>query len=89
MLKEIYEQPGVVRASLAAYFDTDSNSADLASPINLGLHPEFYADIEQINIVACCTSWHAALLGKYLIEQLAGISTRYIMLLNIAMHPHL
>ncbi|MEA5516376.1 glutamine--fructose-6-phosphate transaminase (isomerizing) [Nodularia sp. UHCC 0506] len=76
MLKEIYEQPGVVRASLAAYFDTDSNSAESVSPINLGLPPEFYADLEQINIVACGTSWHAALLGKYLIEQLAGISTQ-------------
>ncbi len=76
MLKEIYEQPGVVRASLAAYFDTDSNSAESVSPINLGLPPEFYADLEQINIVACGTSWHAALLGKYLIEQLAGITTQ-------------
>ncbi len=76
MLKEIYEQPGVVRASLAAYFDTDSNSAESASPINLGLPTEFYADLEQINIVACGTSWHAALVGKYLIEQLAGITTQ-------------
>ncbi|GAX37220.1 glutamine--fructose-6-phosphate transaminase (isomerizing) [Nodularia sp. NIES-3585] len=76
MLKEIYEQPGVVRASLAAYFDTVSNSAESTSPINLGLPPEFYADLAQINIVACGTSWHAALVGKYLIEQLAGISTQ-------------
>ncbi|MBE9053496.1 glutamine--fructose-6-phosphate transaminase (isomerizing) [Nostocales cyanobacterium LEGE 11386] len=76
MLKEIYEQPGVVRASLAAYFHTDSHPAESASPINLGLPSEFYADLEQINIVACGTSWHAALLGKYLIEQLAGISTQ-------------
>ncbi|MDP5337706.1 MAG: glutamine--fructose-6-phosphate transaminase (isomerizing) [Nodularia sp. (in: cyanobacteria)] len=76
MLKEIYEQPGVVRASLAAYFDTDSNSAESVSPINLGLPTEFYADLEQINIVACGTSWHAALVGKYLIEQLAGITTQ-------------
>ncbi|CEJ47009.1 glutamine--fructose-6-phosphate transaminase (isomerizing) [Umezakia ovalisporum] len=76
MLKEIYEQPGVVRASLAAYFDTESNSAESPSPINLGLSTEFYADLEQINIVACGTSWHAALIGKYLIEQIAGISTQ-------------
>jgi glutamine---fructose-6-phosphate transaminase (isomerizing) len=73
MLKEIYEQPGVVRASLAAYFHDHSESN---SPINLGLPDEFYADLAQINIVACGTSWHAALLGKYLIEQLAGISTQ-------------
>ncbi|AFY35377.1 glutamine--fructose-6-phosphate transaminase (isomerizing) [Calothrix sp. PCC 7507] len=72
MLKEIYEQPGVVRASLEAYFTGDGN----LSPINLGLPEEFYADIAQIQIVACGTSWHAALIGKYLIEQLAGISTQ-------------
>lgn len=72
MLKEIYEQPGVVRASLEAYF----SSVGTQSPINLGLPEEFYLDIEQIQIVACGTSWHAALVGKYLIEQLAGISTQ-------------
>ncbi|WP_414530686.1 glutamine--fructose-6-phosphate transaminase (isomerizing) [Nodularia chucula] len=76
MLKEIYEQPGVVRASLAAYFETNGNLAESGSPIKLDLPSEFYADLEQINIVACGTSWHAALLGKYLIEQLAGISTQ-------------
>ncbi|BAY13267.1 glutamine--fructose-6-phosphate transaminase (isomerizing) [Calothrix sp. NIES-2098] len=77
MLKEIYEQPGVVRASLEAYFSNNGNSAaSTQSPINLGLPPEFYADIEQIQIVACGTSWHAALVGKYLLEQLAGISTQ-------------
>ncbi|MBD2212060.1 glutamine--fructose-6-phosphate transaminase (isomerizing) [Nostoc linckia FACHB-104] len=77
MLKEIYEQPGVVRASLEAYFTNDGNSAGSShSPINLGLPESFYADIEQIQIVACGTSWHAALVGKYLLEQLAGISTQ-------------
>jgi glutamine---fructose-6-phosphate transaminase (isomerizing) len=72
MLKEIYEQPGVVRASLEAYFNNEGNP----SPINLGLPEEFYADIDQIHIVACGTSWHAALVGKYLIEQLVGIPTQ-------------
>ncbi|QIR38728.1 glutamine--fructose-6-phosphate transaminase (isomerizing) [Tolypothrix sp. PCC 7910] len=77
MLKEIYEQPGVVRASLEAYFNNDANAAGASqSPINLGLPESFYADIEQIQIVACGTSWHAALVGKYLLEQLAGISTQ-------------
>jgi glucosamine--fructose-6-phosphate aminotransferase (isomerizing) len=77
MLKEIYEQPAVVRASLEAYFSNDGNSCQPThSPINLGLPTELYADIEQIQIVACGTSWHAALVGKYLLEQLAGISTQ-------------
>jgi glucosamine--fructose-6-phosphate aminotransferase (isomerizing) len=78
MLKEIYEQPGVVRACLEAYFNTDENGANTAtaSPINLSLPAELYADLEQIQIVACGTSWHAALVGKYLLEQLAGIPTQ-------------
>ncbi|MBD2295030.1 glutamine--fructose-6-phosphate transaminase (isomerizing) [Anabaena sphaerica FACHB-251] len=71
MLKEIYEQPGVVRACLEAYFPASS-----ATPVTLGLAEEFYADLEQIQIVACGTSWHAALVGKYLLEQLAEIPTQ-------------
>jgi glucosamine--fructose-6-phosphate aminotransferase (isomerizing) len=74
MLKEIHEQPGVVRASLEAYFNNLGQTE--RSPINLGLPEEFYTDLEQIHIVACGTSWHAALIGKYLLEQLAGISTQ-------------
>ncbi|MEH2136711.1 glutamine--fructose-6-phosphate transaminase (isomerizing) [Nostoc sp.] len=73
MLKEIHEQPGVVRASLDAYFNP-AESTEL--PINLGLPADFYTDLEQIQILACGTSWHAALIGKYLLEQLAGISTQ-------------
>jgi len=74
MLKEIYEQPGVVRANLEAYF---YNSGDASqSPVNLGLSESLYADLEQIHIVACGTSWHAALVGKHLLEQLAEIPTQ-------------
>ncbi|MFS0519034.1 glutamine--fructose-6-phosphate transaminase (isomerizing) [Nostoc sp. UIC 10607] len=73
MLKEIHEQPGVVRASLEAYFNP---AESIESPINLGLPTDLYTDLEQIQILACGTSWHAALIGKYLIEQLAGISTQ-------------
>ncbi len=77
MLKEIYEQPGVVRASLDAYFDTSwSATNNTQSPINLAISADLYADLEQIQIVACGTSWHAALVGKYLLEQLAGIPTQ-------------
>ncbi|MEH1945524.1 MAG: glutamine--fructose-6-phosphate transaminase (isomerizing) [Nostoc sp.] len=73
MLKEIHEQPGVVRASLDAYFNPAESTE---SPINLGLPADLYTDLEQIQILACGTSWHAALIGKYLLEQLAGISTQ-------------
>jgi glutamine---fructose-6-phosphate transaminase (isomerizing) len=75
MLKEIYEQPGVVRSGLEAYLTPDWVPSSGTSPIALGVPPEFYGKVEQINIVACGTSWHAALVGKYLLEQLAGVTT--------------
>jgi glutamine---fructose-6-phosphate transaminase (isomerizing) len=70
MLKEIYEQPGVVRASLEAYL-TPGWTVDQTTinPINLGLPDALYTDLEQIQIIACGTSWHASLVGKYLLEQ--------------------
>lgn len=90
MLKEIYEQPGVVRACLETYLGEGWNySSDVSfesplqealamgakQPINLQLPADFYTNLDQIQIVACGTSWHASLVGKYLIEQLAGIPT--------------
>ncbi len=76
MLKEIYEQPRVVRACLEAYVNDDWHPPASSQPIRLGLPGEFYPDLAQIQIVACGTSWHASLVGKYLLEQLAGIPTR-------------
>ena len=76
MLKEIYEQPGVVRACLEAYLDSDWTVRSNQSPITLGLPAEFYEDLEQVQIVACGTSWHAGLVGKYLLEQLADLPTQ-------------
>ena len=75
MLKEIYEQPGVVRAFLEAYVNQNWNSSESSSPIKLDLSEQLYTDLEQIHIVACGTSWHASLVGKYLLEQLAGVQT--------------
>lgn len=76
MLKEIYEQPGVVRACLEAYLDSDWTVASTTSPIRLGLADSFYENLEQVQIVACGTSWHAGLVGKHLLEQLADIPTQ-------------
>lgn len=77
MLKEIYEQPGVVRSCLETYLNPHWQAADQPnfSPINLGLSQELLDNLEHIQILACGTSWHASLVGKYLIEQLAGIPT--------------
>ncbi|MGB3557523.1 MAG: glutamine--fructose-6-phosphate transaminase (isomerizing) [Geitlerinemataceae cyanobacterium] len=75
MLKEIYEQPGVVRTCLEAYLDEKWSAEDGTSPIKLDLLPILTENLEHVQILACGTSWHAALVGKYLIEQLAEIPT--------------
>ncbi|MDJ0713221.1 MAG: glutamine--fructose-6-phosphate transaminase (isomerizing) [Prochloraceae cyanobacterium] len=77
MLKEIHEQPAVVRTCLESYLNRDWHHEENpnVSPIDLGLSPGLYEDLEQIQILACGTSWHASLVGKYLIEQLAEIPT--------------
>lgn len=78
MLKEINEQPGVVRTCLEAYLVENWHAKDNSdsSPIKLNLPSHLYENLEQIQIVACGTSWHASLVGKYLLEQLAGLPTR-------------
>ncbi|NCJ07502.1 glutamine--fructose-6-phosphate transaminase (isomerizing) [Synechococcales cyanobacterium C] len=75
MLKEIYEQPGVVRTCLEQYLNGDWQPGMADSPIHLGLPTDFYNNLEQVQIVACGTSWHAGLVGKYLLEQVAGLPT--------------
>ena len=75
MLKEIYEQPGVVRTCLETYLVPDWTPEMGVSPIQLNIPDEFYADVQQIQIVSCGTSWHASLVGKYLLEQLANLPT--------------
>jgi glutamine---fructose-6-phosphate transaminase (isomerizing) len=75
MLKEIYEQPAVVRTCLEAYINPDWSATSQDPPINLQLPTEFYDNLDQIHIIACGTSWHASLVGKYLLEQLAEMPT--------------
>ena len=75
MLKEIYEQPAVVRTGLETYLDDHWQTEQSPSPIQLGLDPALIQDLQHLQIVACGTSWHAGLVGKYLLEQVAGIPT--------------
>lgn len=77
MLKEIHEQPSVVRTCLEMYLNSNWNAEEnnTEKPINLELNPEIYQNLEHIQIVACGTSWHASLIGKYLLEQIAEIPT--------------
>ena len=75
MLKEIYEQPGVVRTCLETYLDTVWAADRGGSPVQLRLNEGVLEGVEHVQIVACGTSWHASLVGKYLIEQLANVPT--------------
>ncbi|MBE9221616.1 glutamine--fructose-6-phosphate transaminase (isomerizing) [Cyanobacterium stanieri LEGE 03274] len=74
MLKEIHEQPSVVRTCLEVYFNPDWQQKG-TKPVNLNLSSELIDNLENIQIVACGTSWHASLVGKYLLEQIAEIPT--------------
>jgi glutamine---fructose-6-phosphate transaminase (isomerizing) len=70
MLKEIYEQPETVTATLRGRLLFDEGSARLNG---LNLTPEDCAGIQRILIVACGTSWHSGLVGRYALEELARI----------------
>ncbi len=70
MLKEIFEQPRAVSDTLRGRFSLESGEINLSE---FGLSREMLKDIKKIFIVACGTSWHAALSGKYMIEEIARI----------------
>ena len=65
MLKEIFEQPQAVRDTLMGRFSRETGDILLD---DIGLGPEVLAGIQKVNLVACGTSWHACLVGKFLIE---------------------
>ncbi|MEQ1898308.1 MAG: glutamine--fructose-6-phosphate transaminase (isomerizing) [Vicinamibacterales bacterium] len=70
MLKEIHEQPTAARDTIIGRVSLDRRQVFLEE---LNLSPDVLAGIQRVIIVACGTSWHAGLVGKYLIEILAGI----------------
>ncbi len=67
MEKEIFEQPAVIGDTLHAHFNPTTRSVHLA-----GL-PFALADIGKVTIIACGTSFHAALVAKYWLERIARI----------------
>ena len=72
MLKEIYEQPETAQLWIDRYLPSDSSSVNsFISPITKSTIDK----IEQIQILACGTSRHAAMVGAYLLEQFAGVPT--------------
>ncbi|RKZ30589.1 glutamine--fructose-6-phosphate transaminase (isomerizing) [bacterium] len=70
MLKEIYEQPQTLQNAYRGRLNIDEGTARLN-----GLKPyhDILAKAKRIVITACGTSWHSALIGEYLIEELARI----------------
>ena len=70
MLKEIYEQPRAVRDTSQGRISLDTGKIYLEA---MDISEEEFLGITSVKIAACGTSWHAALAGKYMIEELARV----------------
>jgi glucosamine--fructose-6-phosphate aminotransferase (isomerizing) len=70
MLKEILEQPDTVCNAMRGRFDEEAMSAHLGG---IDMRDEELRDTERIIITACGTSWHAGLIGEYMLEEVARI----------------
>ncbi len=70
MLKEIYEQPRAVRDTTLGRVGQESGRIFLDE---MDITQREFKEFRQVRIVACGTSWHAALAGKFMIERLARI----------------
>jgi glucosamine--fructose-6-phosphate aminotransferase (isomerizing) len=70
MQKEIYEQPRAITDTIRGKYSLDEGEVILHELEEI---KNRLVDIERIQIVACGTSWHAGLVGKFLIEKLARI----------------
>src|SRR5215208_3927190 len=70
MLKEIFEQPSAIRDTILGRVSLDSGQIFLEG---LNISEQTFESLQKVTIVACGTSWHAGLVGKYLIEALAQV----------------
>src|SRR3954447_11930197 len=70
MLKEIYEQPRAVRDTTLGRVQQETGKIFLDE---MDIAPAEFARFKQVRIIACGTSWHAALAGKFMIERLARV----------------
>jgi glucosamine--fructose-6-phosphate aminotransferase (isomerizing) len=70
MLKEIYEQPRAVRDTTLGRVGQETGRIFLDE---MDISPKQFKEFRQVRIVACGTSWHAALAGKFMIEKLARV----------------
>jgi len=72
MLKEIFEQADAIRNTVVAYLDPERRGVSLDG---LGFDEHHLRRLRRVHLVACGTSWHACLVGKFLIERLVGLPT--------------
>lgn len=70
MLKEIHEQPSTLRSAIRGRINIEEGISRLNG---LNLQYDELRRIRRVIITACGTSWHSALIGEYLIEELARI----------------
>ncbi len=70
MLKEIYEQPESLGNTLRGHLLEDEGTARVSG---LNMTDDELLGIERIIITACGTSWHSALIGEYMLEELARV----------------
>jgi glucosamine--fructose-6-phosphate aminotransferase (isomerizing) len=70
MAKEIFEQADVVRDTLKSRVSLESGRVFLD---DVGIAPDAYKEADRIVVIACGTSYHAGLVGKYLLETLAHV----------------
>ena len=70
MLKEIFEQPWAARETVLGRTSVESGRVYLGE---LEIPAERLRAVDRVVVLACGTSWHAALVGKFLIERLAGV----------------
>jgi glucosamine--fructose-6-phosphate aminotransferase (isomerizing) len=70
MLKEIFEQPSTIHDCLRGRLDAAAGTITMSG---VESNMEHFKNASRIIIVACGTSWHAALLAEYIIEELCRI----------------
>lgn len=70
MLKEIFEQPQTMKNAMRGRFNREESAATLGG---LNMTTAELRNVDRIVMTACGTSWHAALVGEYLIEEIARI----------------
>ena len=70
MLKEIFEQPSAARDTILGRVSLDRGRIFLE---DLNIPDQTFRALQKVTIIACGTSWHAGLVGKYLIEALAQV----------------